>query len=166
MLAVQFASLAVLHPWLMRSWATAIAVLASGWVMLSIAALFSAWAALDVLPVSIFLTIWIIDFALLARIRSPRWQLALTALVSAYTIGGPILWYFGLEFGPGSSSLKGIELGPLFVALSTPGHVPPQAWIEALALGLLATALGKLVSKIPKITLSCFQWGDIEHHEH
>lgn len=150
MLAVQFGTLAVMHPWLLRNWATAIAILASAWVMLSMAALLSAWAILDSLPVSIFLTLWIVDFALLARIRLARSRLVVTGLASAYVIGGPLLWYLGLEFASASSRAPTIAFGPLFFALSTPRHIVPSAWMDAIAVGLVAAVLGKLTLKIPQ----------------
>ena len=97
MLAAQFTALAMMHPWLMRTWAAAIAVLAVAWVMLTLAALLSAWAVTETLPLDIFLTMWIADFALLSRIRRPHWQSAIIAIASAYVIGGPFLWYLDLN---------------------------------------------------------------------
>jgi hypothetical protein len=150
MLAAQFAALAVLYPWLMRTWAAAAAVLAAAWVMLSMAALLSAWALADSLLLSIFLTVWIADFALLSRIRSFRWQMVVVAIACAHVIGGPLLWYFQLEFASPSPGGPGIAFGPMLVALSTPRHLPPPAWIEAIAVGIVATVVCNIVRRIPQ----------------
>lgn len=152
MLAAQFVALALLHPWLLRTWATALAVLCTGWVMLNLAALLSAWTLTDVLPVGIFLSIWTVDFALLGRIRRPRWQLAITAIASAYVIGGPLLWYLQLEFASPARSVPSLAFGPLLLALSTPRHLPPPAWIEAAAIGFLMVLLRKFLSTIAQNT--------------
>lgn len=145
MLAAQFAALAVLHPWLMRTWAAAAAVLAAAWVMLCLAAGLSAWAVKDTLPLNIFLTIWIADFAMLGRIRHPHWQSAITTIAGAYVIGGPLLWYLQLEFASPSPGAPGIAFGPMLVALSTPHHLPPLAWVEAAVIGVASAILYKIL---------------------
>lgn len=152
MLAVQFAALATLHPWLLRTWATALAILASALVLLSMAALLSSWTLTNFLSVGVFLTIWIANFALLSRIRWNQWQPVIASIAIAYVIGGPLFWYLQLEFGSPSPSRPGIAFGPMLLGLSTPRHIPPQGGVEAVAIGVVAAILCGISLRIPQNT--------------
>jgi hypothetical protein len=133
MLAAQFFALAILFPWMMRTWASALAVLATTWVMLCAAAALSAWTLLDIMPAGTLVTAWIIVFATLGQIRSRRWQLVASAVTCAYIIGGPFMWYLQVEFASASPGSSGFAFGPVFGLISTPRHVPPPDWGLALA---------------------------------
>ena len=143
LLAVQFAALAVLFPWLLRNWRMTLVAAAAVWVMLACAAALAAWSFEKILPCTAFLTVWVGIFAILGRFRSVKWKGVLSAITPGYVIGGPLLWYLQAEFGVGSLSDPGPAFGPLLIAVTTPLHFPPSAWVEAACVAAAAFLIYK-----------------------
>jgi hypothetical protein len=143
-LAAQFSALAILFPWLFRTWSSALAVLAAAWVMLWCAAALSAWSLVEILPAGAFLTAWVGVLAVFGRLRAAKWRLIVTALTAAYVIGGPLLWYLRAEFASVPLRDPTPAFGPLLIALTTPHHFPPSAWLEAAGAGTIALFAWKI----------------------
>jgi hypothetical protein len=144
MLAAQFSALAILFPWLIRTWASAVAVIASAWAMLIAAAALSAWESREVLLIGTFLSCWIAVFAIISRLRLR--PMLVIAIVSAYVIGGPLLWYVQLDLGFSTHLDSTMAFGPLLAALSTPRHLPPSIWIQTAVTLAISLAAWTIIS--------------------
>jgi hypothetical protein len=147
LLAVQFAALALLFPWLLRNWRTTLVAVAAAWVMLACAAALAAWSFAEILPAAVFLTAWIGVFAILGRLRSAKLKGILSASTAVYVIGGPLLWYLQAEFESGSLRDPSPAFGPLLIGVTTPPHFPPSAWIEILCVAAAALLIWKTAPK-------------------
>jgi hypothetical protein len=152
MLAVQFAALALLFPWMMRTVASALAVIGSGWAMLIAAGVLSASPIPELMPRGAFFSIWAVIFLTLARLRlRPKMQSALSSLAIAYVLGGPLLWYLEMEFSAAPVESPGLDFGPLLAALSTSHHFSPPTWIGTLGIELIALLVWRVRGHAAKI---------------
>lgn len=149
-LAAQFSALAILFPWLFRTWASALAVVAAAWVMLWCAAALAAWSLIEILPAGAFLTAWIVVLAVFGRLRLAKSRLIISALTAAYVIGGPLLWYLQTEFTSVPLRDPTPAFGPLLIALTTPHHFPPFAWVAAAGAGAIALFAWKSEARASK----------------
>ncbi|HEY2585470.1 MAG TPA: hypothetical protein VGI81_06895 [Tepidisphaeraceae bacterium] len=137
MLAAQFAGLALLFPWLLPNVRMLWVTVAAGWVMLLAAGALAAWPLTDVAPAAAFLTLWILVLATVRAAIPPSTPMTASALACLYIVGGPLLAYFHQEFATSPAANPDLTFGPLFSAISTPHHLPPQAWAQAAGIGII-----------------------------
>jgi hypothetical protein len=145
MLVAQFSALAILFPWMLRTWGSALAVLTASWAMLFAAAVLSVWTIRDIVPLGAFVAVWIVIFSTLAQIRLAPMQSIVMAVAALWVLGGPLVWYLHLEFAPGSSARPDAwyGYGPLLAAIATTPHLPPSAWAAACGVECLALLVWK-----------------------
>jgi len=142
LLAVQFTWSAILLPGLGRAWETAIAVAASAWIMLQIAAALAAWPLVDVLPSGGFVTLWLACLAVWGHALPPgRWRAIASAIASTFATGGVLVWYLATDLAARPADAIGSAFGPLLIALAAPSHPAVGGWLLLAALlagGLIA----------------------------
>lgn len=130
MQAAQFSVLALTFPWLLQTWRQALAVTTSGFAMILAASALAAWKTSEILPACVFLAAWVLVFTTLGLVHSPRAKRLGLAIAATYVLGGPLLWYLGLEFSAAEPFGRLLGFGPLLQVVSTPHHLPPLAWCE------------------------------------
>jgi hypothetical protein len=135
LLATQFAWVAILFPWLLRSWSMTIIAAASAWIMLLMAAAMAAWSMRDVIAPAAYVTLFIVLLTLLRFGLSRHGQLFASAIVSTYVIGGPLVWYLQLDLGASQRHDDVVMFGPLLPALLDPRHLLLSGWIVLFAIG-------------------------------
>lgn len=130
MLVAQFSWMAILFPVLCRSWQMGIATLASGWVMLVLAAMLSAWQMSDVLQPAAYLGLWVLALMLWRRVLRSNWlQMMGSSLIATFTIGGPLVWYFGTDLGQGAAESAIWKFGPMLGILVHPTAPMLADWL-------------------------------------
>jgi MYXO-CTERM domain-containing protein len=119
MLVVQITAAAMLFPMLFKTIPTTIALIATTWPFLQLAAMLSATPALRLLLVALYLTLWMIALALInSTLRTDRARLRAAALATSFTLAGPLLWYLHHEFNPNPDArLSMLAFNPLLSAL-------------------------------------------------
>jgi len=148
LLAAQFSWTAIFFPVLCRSWQMGIATLVSGWVMLVLAAMLSAWQMSDVVQPAAYLGLWVVGLGQWRRVLTSNWlQMMGSSLIATFTIGGPLVWYFGTDLGKGAADSAIWKFGPMLGILLRPAAPPPADW---LILSLMA-ALGFAVLILPPL---------------
>lgn len=138
MLAAQFGGLSLLFPWLLPNLRTSIVAAACGWIMLLAAAALGAWPLAQAVPAGAFLTGWMIVLATVRAATPSRLPVPFSAIASVYIIGGPLVAYLHREFANAPVAAPNAAFGPLFSAISTPHHLPPQAWVFAAGIEIIA----------------------------
>jgi hypothetical protein len=143
LLVVQFAWVSILFPALLKSWAMAWVAAASAWVLLILAAALAAWPMSQVVPVAVFLSLWILILATLGAALPWRWQLIASAVATTWILGGPLLEYLRNDVGSPLQVGTNVAWSPLMSALATPHALPRAAWwgevgIELLICGVIA----------------------------
>lgn len=138
MLAAQFGGLCLLFPWLLPNLRTWVVAAACGWMMLLAAAALSAWSLAQVVPIAAFLTGWMIVLATVRAATPTHLHMPLSAIACIYVIGGPLVAYFHREFANATVAASYAAFGPLFCAISTPHHLPPQAWALVAGIEIIA----------------------------
>lgn len=138
MLAIQFSWVAILFPLLCRSWRMGLLVAASGWVMLLFAAALAAWPLQQIVPAGGYLTLWIASLVLWRKVLQRDWlQMMGSSLATAFTVGGPLLWYLRLDLGEHPGSMSSPAFGPLTPVLMNPRRPALGGWITVLLLAVL-----------------------------
>lgn len=137
MVATQIAASAVLFPVLLRTAPLGLMVIVTAWPFQLAAGYLAAQSAAEVLPLSLFVSSWLIGLTLwrATLITGPLRRLG-TALASGLTLGGAALWYLAAEFGPPPSPTDlppPAHFGPLAAGLaliptSLADTTPPPAW--------------------------------------
>ena len=139
--AVQFATLAILFPSLLRTRSMVLIAAASGWAMLIAAAALNAENIREIGPVALYLGVWLIVLAILrhALPDHPRWIAA--ALLATYFIGGPLVWYLGTDLGSTRPDVHSLAYGPIANTLSSSEWPPIRSWFLPLGLGGFSIAM-------------------------
>lgn len=142
MIIAQFVAAALLSPQLLTHWRTALAALFSGVTLLLIACALAAKSLEDAIPILCQLALWLFClFAWMNALCGEKWRMIGAAAAAAFTAGGPILWYLGLDLGPTGGEKNAFVYGPLGAVL-----LEPQAsWKNAGTL-IFLSLLGVLIS--------------------
>jgi len=112
---------------------------ACGWVMLALACALAGWSPQGLIAPASSLIFWIICLACWrAAARTRGQQMIASAVASAYTVGGALLWYLRIDLGSGESG-PDMRFGPLAGLLHDPSH--PRI---AECVGLVAVSLAAL----------------------
>lgn len=151
LLTVQILAAAMLWPKLLANWRLALLAVAAVWPFTTLAVLLAAGPLAEVWAVGGYCSAWIAGLFLLGTPFSSTQHFAVpAAVVSTWTVSGPILEFLRREYGagaaPSATPLAHILRGPLWNALqlsSLEQTAGVAAWspIIALALGGFALAL-------------------------
>lgn len=143
MLVVQVTAAAMLFPMLFKNIATTVALVASTWPFLQLAAMFSATPPPRLLSAGLYVALWMITLALFnSMLRTDRARLRAAALATSFTLAGPLLWYLHQEFGTAAEAgATMVALNPLLGALEVLNAEERSAGVWAFIALLLALAL-------------------------
>lgn len=145
LLATQFAAAAMLFPLLCRNWQTTLTAIASGCVMLLAGGFLADWQPSWAAPACGLLALWLLALAVWrAALPSPYLQAIAAAVLTLWSVGGALLWYFQLELNPDGAPAGRLSQGPLIGALIDPRSPGGSAW-ACVAVLLAAGALGGAV---------------------
>jgi hypothetical protein len=121
LVVAQVAASALTFPWLMKSWASTVAVIATAWPFVFLAGLLSPLPVQTVVLVAVYLSIWLLALRILrSPLSSTRQQFTRVAAAALWAFGGPILIFLHLEYAPDPQMLMGPKraaLGPMMGAL-------------------------------------------------
>jgi hypothetical protein len=150
MLVVQCLASALLFPLILRTPRLAALVILSAWPFCQLAAFVSSTPAPRWIAAGGALSLWLIGLAAWRSVlRTRALQQIGLALAAALTLGGPVLLYLGVEFGPRPAPVipwsSAAAMGPILSCLAPlqPGAIR-AGWIFLLihlALGIGAAAM-------------------------
>jgi hypothetical protein len=142
MVVSQVVAAALLFPYLMRSWAAAVAVVAGAWPFDAAAGVFSAAPAGHVVWAAAYVTAWLLVLAIWNRALPEQGRGLAVAVAALLAIGGCVVFYLRLEFGLGDiAAADGWAIAPAVPALAAlrplVRQIEPIDWILPATAGLL-----------------------------
>jgi LPXTG-motif cell wall-anchored protein len=139
----------LIFPWLVRSIGQAVMLAAASWPFVQLAMVLSSAHWAPALGAGVYLALWL---AILGGLRSllstPRLQLVGSAMVTAFSAGGAILWYLRAEFVRSSSAAQwGVDglFGPIMGITAVAHGEGGPAWLALIGLAAMV-GLALLIS--------------------
>lgn len=130
LLTIQLGASALLSPGLCRNWRATLAGIVSGGVLLLFAGCLAGWTVNRVLPVTAWVSLWIVALYLWqSAMPTLRFQACVGGLAAAYAIGGAFLWYLRLELNGDAPTASGASYGPLAALFSLTDAPERVAWV-------------------------------------
>jgi hypothetical protein len=135
---------ALLFPFLVRSWTSTLAVAASVFPFLAVAAFLGAKPQAAVLPAAAFVAAWVATLGVWASVlKTPVFRGVATVVAALLAIGEPLLHYLGREFGRPPA----VAVGPTLQALALAEGRWEKVGGIALVTALIASAVLLRVAK-------------------
>ena len=117
----QILSSSLLFPWLLNSWRASIAAIATSIAFIFLAALLAPQGMGVVVEAALFVVVLLVSLAAIALpLSSTSAQMLAIAIISTWSIGGPILIFLHMEYGSAAAPqhlVERIALGPVPAAI-------------------------------------------------
>jgi hypothetical protein len=153
LLAVQVAAVGMLFPFLLRDWRSAVQVVTTAVPFQLSAGYLAGLAVRAMLPAMTFALSWIVVLAIWrTSLRTRQTRVSGICLATCLTLGGGILRYLRLEFGPGSDPGSPLEnASPLLTTFAALDGQPTfQGWLTLAALAVSGGCVWVLVWNIQR----------------
>jgi hypothetical protein len=158
LLIAQLVLAAAFSPFLFRTWATTLMLVAATWPLQQLAGMLSAYPPGRVIEGGAYVTLWMLVVAAWQWVvGGTKWKKVVAAAASLSAVGGAVLAYLHAEFAPGSGDFPGLDVyrhwGPVMGILSTlhesAGWRPwlTLFWLAALTLAVSAARLRQVLHR-------------------
>ena len=161
LLVAQLSGSALLFPLLMGSWRQTVFITASSWPVIVVAGMLSAVSLRTIGLAAMFTTFWLLALAVItwaiqkqdlcrrSSIRPPLSstgaKLIAVAMLSVWTIGGPLILFCRVEYFAGADALapwSKAAFGPIYSVFSAVFDAGASSWMSLAIVWLLAIVLG------------------------